>query len=183
MCIRDRWDISYRLGLANELSKGRPWLGTIHLVAVYGRDLSATEVQNNFKAGLDGESVQQEFAANLLAEKEKFFDEEIVPILSKHCLECHDTATQKGKLDLSRKSKAFALSNGDKAIIPGKAAESLDWEVVESNDMPDEREPLTVGEKKLLANGLTMAPFGRPRRSILSRIRSTGGRRKTGFAV
>ena len=145
-----RWDLSYRLGLANELSKGRPWLGTIHLVAVYGRDLSATEVLNNFNAGLDGESVQQEFAAKLLAEKEQFFDEEIVPILSKHCLECHDTATQKGKLDLSKKAKAFALSNGDKAIIPGKAAESLVWEVVESNDMPDEREPLTVDEKKLL---------------------------------
>ena len=42
------------------------------------------------------------------------------------------------------------LSNGDKAIIPGKSAESLVWEVVESDDMPDEREPLTSAEKQLL---------------------------------
>ena len=145
-----KWDASYRLGLANEMTKGRPWLGAIHLVAIYGRDLSASEVLRNFQAGLDGESVRVELAAKQRTEKEKFFDEEIVPILSRHCLECHDTATRKGKLDLSKKARAFALSNGDKAIIPGKSAESLIWEVVESDDMPDEREPLTVEEKRLL---------------------------------
>ena len=91
-----------------------------------------------------------ELAANQRTEKGRFFDEEIVPILSRHYLECHDTATRKGKLDLSKKAKAFALSNGDKAIIPGKSAESLVWEVVESDDMPDEREPLTSAEKQLL---------------------------------
>ena len=145
-----RWDASYRLGLADELSKGRQWLGTYHLVAVYGRNLDAEEVLKNYKAGLDGESVQLELAAKKRSEKEKFFDEEIVPILSRHCLECHDTATRKGKLDLSRKAKAFALGNGDKSIIPGNSAESLIWEVVESDDMPDERAPLSDGEKQLL---------------------------------
>ena len=144
------WDPAYRLGLGNELSKGRPWLGTYHLVAVYGRELSADEVRKNFEAGLDGESVQVELAANQRTAKEKFFDEEIVPILSRHCLECHDTATRKGKLDLSKKAKAFALSNGDKAIIPGKSAESLVWKAVESDDMPYEREPLNSAEKELL---------------------------------
>ena len=175
-----RWDPTYRLGLGNELSKGRPWLGTYHLVAVYGRELGADEVRKNFEAGLDGESVQVELAANQRTAKEKFFDEEIVPILSRHCLECHDTATRKGKLDLSKKAKAFALSNGDKAIIPGKSAESLVWEAVESDDMPDEREPLTSAEKELLQSGSMTAQSGRLMRSIHWRTHSTGVPRKTG---
>ena len=46
-----RWDPTYRLGLGNVLSKGRPWLGTYHLVAVYGRELGADEVQKNLRPG------------------------------------------------------------------------------------------------------------------------------------
>ena len=144
------WDASYRFGLANELTLGRPWLGTYHLVAVYGRDLTANEVLNNYKAGLDVKGAQISLVTSRETEKERFFDEEIVPILSRHCLECHDTATRKGKLDLSKKTKAFALSNGDRAIVPWKSAESLIWEVIESDDMPDEREPLSIKEKQLL---------------------------------
>jgi hypothetical protein len=45
------WDESYRLMLASELTGTRPWLGEYHLVAVYDRALSATEVDQNFKAG------------------------------------------------------------------------------------------------------------------------------------
>lgn len=146
------WDSSYRLGLANELTKGRPWLGTYHLVAVYGRDLTAVEVKKNYDEGVGSENFKINLAARQLSEKEKFFDEQIVPILSRHCLECHDTATRKGKLDLSKKAKAFTIGNGEVAIIPGKSNDSLVWEVVESGDMPYEREPLSDGEKQLLRN-------------------------------
>lgn len=45
------WDASYKLGLANEFTNDRPWLGTIWLVAVYSRALSADEVNQNFAAG------------------------------------------------------------------------------------------------------------------------------------
>jgi len=37
-----RRDPTYRLGLGNELSKGRPWLGTYHLVAAMGANLART---------------------------------------------------------------------------------------------------------------------------------------------
>ncbi|MBO56224.1 MAG: hypothetical protein CMO62_00600 [Verrucomicrobiales bacterium] len=144
------WDKSFMLGLANELTKGRHWLGTYHLVAVYSRDLSKKEVAEHYKAGVSAGNPEVMLAASAQSAKEKFFDDEIVPMLSRHCLECHDTATRKGKLDLSKKATAYATGKNETVIIPGKATKSLLWEVVESDDMPDERDPLSADEKKLL---------------------------------
>jgi VCBS repeat-containing protein len=45
---------SYKIGIGNELSGGRPWLGTFHLVAVYSRALTAAEIHQNYLAGKDG---------------------------------------------------------------------------------------------------------------------------------
>jgi hypothetical protein len=45
------WDGTYRLALANELDTSRPWLGDMHLVAVYGRELSSDEVRQNYEFG------------------------------------------------------------------------------------------------------------------------------------
>ncbi|MGC9319994.1 MAG: DUF4038 domain-containing protein [Armatimonadota bacterium] len=47
------WDESFRLGLANELTRDRTWSGSIRLVALYSRALSAEEVLTNFQAGPD----------------------------------------------------------------------------------------------------------------------------------
>jgi hypothetical protein len=44
------WDANYRLALANELTRDRPWLGEIHEVAVFERALSAQEAASRFKA-------------------------------------------------------------------------------------------------------------------------------------
>lgn len=45
------WDDSYKFGLANEFTLDRPWLGELHLVAVYDRALDSDEVGQNFGAG------------------------------------------------------------------------------------------------------------------------------------
>ncbi len=47
------WDPSMRLALGNEFTLDRPWHGSIHLVAIYDRALSAQEIQQNFQAGAD----------------------------------------------------------------------------------------------------------------------------------
>ena len=44
-------DVNYRLALANELTRDRPWLGEFYVVAVYDRALSEREVMSNFKSG------------------------------------------------------------------------------------------------------------------------------------
>ena len=45
------WNDSYRLSIANEITGDRPWLGDLHLVAVYGRALDEFEVGRNFAVG------------------------------------------------------------------------------------------------------------------------------------
>ncbi len=49
------WDLTYPLSIGNEVSLNRPWYGDIHLVALYGRSLSASEALQNYVAGPDPE--------------------------------------------------------------------------------------------------------------------------------
>lgn len=46
------WIDSFELSFGNEIGADRPWLGDIHLAAVYSQPLSANEVITNFQAGL-----------------------------------------------------------------------------------------------------------------------------------
>jgi hypothetical protein len=46
------WDGDNQLLLANETTGNRSWLGTYHLVAVFGKALSAAEVDQNFEVGI-----------------------------------------------------------------------------------------------------------------------------------
>ena len=79
----------------------------------------------------------------------QYFDAHIAPLLARHCLERHDPSTKKGRLDLSRNDTAMAGGKHGKAIVPGKAAESLLWKSVESGEMPEDRPPLSPREKRL----------------------------------
>ena len=45
------WDESMHIGLGNEMTGDRTWLGAIYLVAVYSRELSVNEIINNYAAG------------------------------------------------------------------------------------------------------------------------------------
>ena len=47
------WDGKYRLALANELTRDRPWLGELHRVAIYDRMLDKKKIVRNFKSGHD----------------------------------------------------------------------------------------------------------------------------------
>jgi len=148
------WNDDYRLGLGNEFSNNRAWLGAYHLVAIYGRALSAQEVKMHFEAGPGADT------ANLVTVRKRqqgghLFETQVAPLLAKHCLECHDSATRKGKLDLSRRVATFAGGKEGPPIMPGKPDESLLWEVVENNDMPKKRTALTADEKKVLRDWIS----------------------------
>jgi hypothetical protein len=45
------WDASYVLAVGNEPTLDRPWLGALHLVAVYCRALDGSEIEQNRAAG------------------------------------------------------------------------------------------------------------------------------------
>jgi hypothetical protein len=49
----DPWDDGYRIAIGNEMTKDRPWLGEVQLAAVYSRALSADDVRQNHRAGLE----------------------------------------------------------------------------------------------------------------------------------
>lgn len=148
------WNNNFPLVLANEITGDRPWLGELRLVAVYGRALTASEIAQNFKAGAVGKLASHAAETLVASRASRTFDAKIAPLLARKCLECHDSATKKGKLDLSRKAAAFAGGETGKVIVPGKSAESLLWEQVETGDMPPEGEPLSDQEKNLLKQWL-----------------------------
>jgi len=138
------WDDSFTLSLANEASGGRPWLGTLHLVAIYSRPLSAKEVTQNYTAGPNAKT------GAVLAQRrhEQFFESKIAPLFAKNCLGCHGAANHKGKLNLARKIDAFEGGESGKVILAGKPNESLLLEQVISGDMPPEGPSLTETEIK-----------------------------------
>ena len=69
-------------------------------------------------------------------------------VLSKHCLECHDTAAEAGDLDLSRRDRALEGGGGGPSLVPGDPAASLLWELVESEEMPPASYPRMTDEEK-----------------------------------
>ncbi len=144
------WHGSFKLALANEFGGGRQWLGHYYLVAVYGRDLLPKEIQQNFTAGADARAAPARLAEKKPATGAELFETRIAPLLARHCLECHDATSKKGRLDLSRKDAALAGGKNGVVIVPGNAAESLIWEAVEHDDMPKKRSPLSRQEKELM---------------------------------
>lgn len=141
------WPTSFRLNLANETTGDRPWLGTFHLVAIYNRALTPRDILQNFRAGAQASSSGLVEQAN---PSERLFATQIAPMFSRHCLECHDTHSKKGGLDLSRKNALLAGGESGKAVVAGKLSDSLLWDFVESNEMPPKRPPLSDDEKQHL---------------------------------
>ena len=47
----DEWSTEHILAVGNEITLERPYVGTVHLVAVYDRALSNSEIQQNLEAG------------------------------------------------------------------------------------------------------------------------------------
>lgn len=144
------WNQGFRLILANELTGDRSWLGEFHLVAVYSRALTAKEIAQNFKRGAILKRPTQTKESLAAANARHVFETKIAPLLAQNCLDCHDSASKKGRLDLSRKVAAMAGGESGKVIVPGKANESLLWEQIESGDMPPKGEPLSALEKEQL---------------------------------
>lgn len=144
------WDKSYRLSIADEFSGGRPWLGSLHLVAIYSRALSSEEVTQNFVAGPNGKPSPELIAKRQHAAAARHFETAVAPILARHCLECHDSANNANGLDLSKKVAAFKGGANGKSIVPGNSADSELWTSVEEDLMPHERAPLSADEKAVL---------------------------------
>ena len=140
------WDQNFNLAIGNEFTGGRAWLGTFYRVALYDRVLDSSTIRAAFDAGVDAE-IKLPPAPDRNAE---LFETTIAPILATHCLECHDSATREGKLDLSKHATTLAAGKKKKVLVPGNAEASELWQEVLSDNMPEDRPPLSKEEKAAL---------------------------------
>lgn len=152
--LPSNWNADFEFALGNELSGDRPWLGTFHLVAVYNRDLTRDEIGQNFRAGPQGDSTPDMLTQSNPGKS--LFETQIAPLLANRCLECHDSASRQGLLDLSKKAAALTGGENGPSIVPGNADESLLWQMIEADDMPRKREPLSAAEKSLVKKWISL---------------------------
>jgi VanZ like family/Concanavalin A-like lectin/glucanases superfamily len=61
------WNSGFSFQIANEATLNRPWLGRIYLVALYNRNLSATEVAEHFQFGFSNEATKRRSTEGLVA--------------------------------------------------------------------------------------------------------------------
>ncbi len=82
------------------------------------------------------------------------FVHQVMPILSKHCGKCHAAGRKEGGLGMNTRGELLAGGESGKAVIPGKAAESLLLERVTSEEegvaMPPEGPPVPAQEVAIL---------------------------------
>lgn len=148
------WDRSVPLILANERTGDRPWLGELHLLAIYDRALGAREVSQHFAAG--AEPPADVWTAEVIKPQQMSpFEKHIAPLLATHCLECHDPAIRRGGLDLSSEMGVAGGGDSGAAIVAGDPAGSTLWERVLSDEMPHDRAPLPTADKELLKQWIT----------------------------
>ncbi len=144
------WTADFHLGIGNELDGNRPWLGKIHLLAIYQRDLLPHEVQTHFQLGAAASTLPVINIKKTDSDSSSHFVSAVAPIIARHCLECHDSSTKEGGLDLSNEKSTLAGGDSGSAILAGKPYDSNLWTQVVSNEMPQDREPLSAEEKQAI---------------------------------
>jgi len=94
-------------------------------------------------------------------EHEQFFHEQVAPILTANCMECHNKNTRKGGLSLETLADALAGGDEGAAVVPGKLAESLLISKVMASapgkvpEMPQKKPPLSVADVDKLKRWIT----------------------------
>lgn len=144
------WDSNHQIALGDEISGGRNWRGSVAAFSLHDRAFSESELRAWFEAG---PTIPEDLKATPererpeLSRNEMLFETRVTTILTQHCLECHDSSTAEGDLDLSKKLPSH-LEDG--ILVAGKGKDSLLWESIENDDMPHDRPPLSDEEKAIL---------------------------------
>jgi Protein of unknown function (DUF1553)/Protein of unknown function (DUF1549)/Planctomycete cytochrome C len=82
--------------------------------------------------------------------KDLSFEKTVLPIFAAKCLRCHGDKRQKGGLDL--RSKAALLKGGENgaALKPGSLKDSILWEKIRTDAMPEGDVKLSAAEKDVI---------------------------------
>lgn len=146
------WDGRYQFAIGDEVSGGRSWQGIISSVGIFDSALPADVVADRFGQGPSGKPDPELIARQEAEQAARHFETKIAPLFANHCMECHDSSTHEGGLDLSKQRTAFQGGDSGAAIVANKSADSLVWQSVENDDMPHDRPALSTDEKELLKN-------------------------------
>ena len=87
------------------------------------------------------------------------FAHEVVPILRKHCGECHTGDKKKGGLSMNTRAALLEGGENGAVLVPGQAAKSKLLESIVSED-PDERMP-PKGPRVTPAEAAVLREIGR----------------------
>ena len=140
------WTSDAPLGLANEASGDRPWLGSLHLVAIYNRALSAEDIAANFAA----QAPPVIDYASLLppaADRKVDFVTDVQPLLRDACFDCHSSGNEEGLLNLGIRQRTLEGGEHGTVLVPGNSTESRLVHLIAGLEperlMPPEGTPLT----------------------------------------
>src|SRR5438105_3763945 len=92
------------------------------------------------------------------AQRDPLFKTEILPVLEKNCVKCHNPQQKMAKLDLSTFTGMMEGSSSGPVIAPGKPERSLMWKLIENGQMPQGGK-MTVAEKQLMKSYIQYGRF------------------------
>ncbi len=75
------------------------------------------------------------------------FEKSVLPIFEAKCLRCHGEKKQKAMLDLRTKSALIRGGENGSSLKPGSLKDSLLWEKIRTDEMPEGPVKLTAAEK------------------------------------
>src|SRR4051812_25006798 len=78
------------------------------------------------------------------------FDQAVLPILQSKCLNCHGDKKQKAGLDLRSKAAILKGGDGGPSLKPGSLKDSMLWEKIRTDEMPEGKVKLTAFEKDVI---------------------------------
>ena len=141
------WSNEFRLSVANEITGDRPWLGDLHLVAVYSRALSDADVTQNYSAGVP---LGTDFAKLLPPAHEGPVDfvRDIQPIFRQHCYDCHSADHEDGGVNLGIRDRALQGGHDGPIFEVGSSVNSRLIHLVAAVDSKSIMPPETGGLNK-----------------------------------
>jgi hypothetical protein len=97
-------------------------------------------------------------AVPAFAQRDPLFKTEILPVLEKNCVKCHNPQQKMAKLDLSSFAAMMEGSSSGPVIAPGKPERSLMWKLIENDQMPQGGK-LSVADKQLIKSYIQYGRF------------------------
>src|SRR5438309_11346236 len=82
--------------------------------------------------------------------QEPSFEKSVLPIFQAKCLNCHGEKRQRGMLDLRTKTATVKGGESGVALKPGSLKDSILWEKIRTDEMPEGEKKLTATEKETI---------------------------------